>query len=325
MAARMNPVRFRFLLVLATGCSAADQVVTLNPFEVQETSDTSYGAVNSNSITRFNTELSHLPITADIFTDTFIQDSASTSVEQMIQTYSAGAGFTTGDPGGSAATSQPLDRNGNSGITLRGLSNTQEERDGFLPVTNSTGTGFTSTFDVDRAEIINGPQALLYGTGGGGGVINLVSKQARFDSPSTLTAQFQVDQYGDRMGQFDFGAGTDNVAARIAVLNQTVGGRRVNIGGPVDGYYVQLAARLFGKTTLRFNIEQTTYDRINSSNLTLTALSTANDARNGDYLHYLLATNQLQAAAGGASSGAGPIDNGLINWGNVDSYGGLWA
>ena len=247
------------------------------------------------------------------------------SVEDLVQAYSAGAGLTGSDPASGAATSQRGDRNGSTGITLRGLSNTMQERDGLIPVTNNTGTGFSSTFDVERVEVINGPQGLLYGTGGGGGVINLVSKQARFGAPTTLVAQFQVDQYGDRLGQIDYGAGTDRIAVRGSIINQTVGGRRQDIGGPVDGYFVQIAVRPFKTTTIRLNLEQTTYDRINSTNLTLAALSTSNDARNGDSLHYLLATNQIQAAANKGASGAGVIDNGFINWGNIDSYGGWWS
>src|SRR5262245_57821125 len=40
--------------------------IQLTPFEVRADSDLSYGALNSNSVTRFNTELQRLPISADI-------------------------------------------------------------------------------------------------------------------------------------------------------------------------------------------------------------------------------------------------------------------
>ena len=66
--------------------------VTLNPFEVKGDSDSSYGALNSNSITRFNTELDHMPVSADIFNEAFMKDIAATSVEDMVVGYSAGAG-----------------------------------------------------------------------------------------------------------------------------------------------------------------------------------------------------------------------------------------
>ena len=48
--------------------------VDLNGHEVVTTRDTSYGALNSNSISRFNMELLKAPVAADIFTEQFIQD-----------------------------------------------------------------------------------------------------------------------------------------------------------------------------------------------------------------------------------------------------------
>ena len=57
-----------------------DEAIRLNAFEVLATADTSYGALNSNSITRFNTELATMPVSADIFTKTFMDDVAASSV-----------------------------------------------------------------------------------------------------------------------------------------------------------------------------------------------------------------------------------------------------
>ena len=273
----------------------------MNPFEVQADQDNSYGALNSNSITRFNTELDKMPISADIYTQTFMNDVGATSVEAMIQTYSAGAGYSGADPGGSAATQQPGDRNGNAYLTLRGFQTPSMLRDAFMPVGSqgnpgSTGVGYTSNFDIERVETIQGPQALLYGQGGAGGVINIVSKEARLGQPAAGSIFYRIDQYGSKQGQFDYGVGTQDVAMRIAVLDQNVGGRRENIGGALGGYYAQLAVKLFNNTTVRVTTEGTTYNRINSNDSSFTALSTTNDSRNGDKLNYLLATNQ---ASGG--------------------------
>lgn len=315
----------------STASSRADQAVMLNPFEVQEDSDKSYGALNSNSITRFNTELSKMPISADIFDQTFMNDVGvgQLGIEGMIQEFTAGAGFATSDPGGSAASTQSGDRNGNSYIQLRGLSAPSMQRDGLMIVGSflnpgANGVGYSSTFDIDRVEVINGPQALLYGSGGAGGVINTVSKQARLGRAAFGSARFQVDQYGNKRVNLDYGIGNKTMALRLALEQGTVSGRRWNIGGPFEGYYGQLAFKPFKNTTIRLTTENTTFDRVNSQGLSLTAASTANDARNGQNLHYLLATNQILAAASGPS-GAGPILNGHVNWGNVDSLPGWQA
>ena len=181
------------------------------------------------------------------------------------------------------------------------------QRDGIIGFSGNTqtGVGLTSNFDIERIEIINGPQSLLYATGGAGGVlVNLISKQARLGAPAFGALSYQVDQYGNKLGQFDYGVGTNTVAIRLAVIDQSIGGRRVNIGGPASGYYAQLALKLFGNTVIRVNSEESTFTRMLPDNLALTAASTSNDARNGQFLNWLIATNQVNASATGAS-GAG--------------------
>jgi len=304
---------------------SSEEVVKLTPFDVQADSDKSYGAVNSNSITAFNTELDKLPISADIYDQAFMRDTASTSVESMIEQYSAGAGTAN-----TSGTYEAGDRGGN--LILRGLATTTFQRDGFMQIGSysnpgATGVGYTTNFDLERVEVINGPQALLYGGGGGGGVVDLVSKQARLGAPASGSVEFQINQYGGKLGQFDYGLGNDTVAIRVAVLDQSTAYSRVFVGGDLNGDYVQVAYRPFQNTTIRVTAEQTNYARINNNNgkLTLSAASTTNDARNGNYISYLLASNQIGAAANGAASGAGPILNGTVNWGNVDSYAAWWS
>jgi hypothetical protein len=62
---------------------------------------------------------------------------------------------------------------------------------------------------------------------------------------------------------------------------------------------------------VRLTGEKMLYDKVqNMQSQTVTALSTANDARNGQTLHYLLASNQMQAAQRGAKW-MGVIGNGI--------------
>jgi outer membrane receptor protein involved in Fe transport len=301
-----------------------DEAIQLTPFEVVADSDRSYGAINSNSITRFNTELSRLPVSADILTETFMRDVGVTSVEEMITTFHAGSGMSYSDAG--SATTQPGDRNAESAVQIRGLYTPTMQRDGFLPLwtystSSTTGTGFTSNFDIERVELIKGPQSLLYGSGGGGGVINTVSKQARLGRAPFGSMSYKIDQFGSKSGQLDFGAGTKRFAVRLAAVKESTTSRRVDIGGQLEGYYAQIAVRPFKDTVVRVLGQQTDYDSTRSSNTTLNAQSAAFDARHGQYLHYLLATNQLERSASGPS-GAGTIANGHLNWNNVDSFAG---
>ena len=55
-------------------------IVVLSPFDVAADKDNSYGALNSNSVTRFNVELDKLPVTADIFNQAFMDDVGASTV-----------------------------------------------------------------------------------------------------------------------------------------------------------------------------------------------------------------------------------------------------
>ncbi len=43
-----------------------------------------------------------------------------------------------------------------------------------------------STANIERIEILKGPASVLYGRSAGGGVVNMVSKYANFDSKSSV-------------------------------------------------------------------------------------------------------------------------------------------
>lgn len=70
------------------------------------------------------------------------------------------------------------------GIVLRGFNADTSDiyRDGI----RDSGQIRRSTANIERIEILKGPASVLYGRSGGGGVINMVSKYANFDSKSTV-------------------------------------------------------------------------------------------------------------------------------------------
>ncbi|BET66790.1 hypothetical protein ASA1KI_17080 [Opitutales bacterium ASA1] len=312
----------------------AEPVVELSTFEVASDSDTSYEALNSASITRFNVEMKDMPVSADIFTQTLMRDVAASSIEDVVQGYSAGAGYAAADgSGGDAAGAQPGDRNANTYIQIRGMNTPVIQRDSFMPVgtfgnPGSTGVGRTDNFDLERVELINGPQALLYGGGGAGGVINVTSKQARFGTPGSLLSNprgyvlFRTDDFGTLRGEVDLGAGNDWFGVRVALLAEEAKTRRVNIGGETMGQYLQLAFRLFPgtvPTTVRVSGSFTQTERWLPRVITLNA---PGDTRHNHRLRYLLATGQAGATnpVTGAPYLRGAILDGNLNWDNVDSF-----
>lgn len=312
--------------------AAQETAVVLNPFLVPADRDTTYGALDSNSITGFDVPLSDLPLSADVFNAQLMKDLGLNSVEAVLK-LSAGVGYAGADPSTTAGY-QPGDIVSNSWITVRGLNTPVMTRDGFMPIgaygnTGSTGEGFTSNFDLERVEVIQGPQGLLYGGGGAGGVINTVSKQARIGQPTFGTLAFTVDQYGSKNATVDYGVSNDEMAVRLSFLDGDNRYNRVAIGGPIQGYYGQVAFLVAKNTTIRITGERTDYQRTANDTVGLDTdnASGAPYDRNGYNLHYLIATDQTGPVnpATGAPFPSGAIDNGFLNLGNADSYSGWWV
>ena len=303
--------------------------IELSPFEVRTDRDQSYGALNSNSLTRFNTELNKVSVSADIFTQDFMRDVSVTSVEELLSQYGAGTGLASSNPESDASQNQPGDRLGNLQVGVRGLSAGSVRRDGFTSVGSlanpgSTAVGVTSTFDIERVELIRGPQGLLYGSGGAGGTINVVSKRAQFNRRAG-NVTYRIDQYGSKQTVFDYNWGNDRIAFRLAVLDDDARYRRLYIGGKTSGYYGQLAVTLPFRTTLRLMAERTESDRINSTGLGQLKFDPAlQDPRMNHSLTYLLATNQTGAInpVDGRAYPGGPIANGKVTWENLNSWAG---
>ena len=297
--------------------TSQEQTVTLNPFEVQSDSDKGYSALNSNSITAFNTALDHTPVTADIMDQSFMDDMNITNVEMAVQSYDAGSQFSALSIA-NVSQDQPGDHVANGALKLRGNSIGGEQFNGLLmagALGNPGGTSFgeTSNYDLERIEILDGPQGLLLAGNGSGGVINLITKQARIGQPTFGSVSYRIDQYGTKYGTFDYGTSAGKIAVRIALVDGSSSSRRVNIGEKLVGQYVQLAAEV-GNTVFRVSLQQSVDTRLIQDYATIT--SSSGDpffGFNSYNLTYLLASHQT----------AGILNNNL-NWNNAQSFEGNW-
>jgi hypothetical protein len=311
---------------------SGDEVQQLSAFEVRAESDSSYGAMESNSITRFRTDLQKLPVTAEVFTETFMRDIAANSPEEMLLQY-GGAGMSTADAGAAGAfTTQPGDATSGAQINIRGLRATVH-RDGVLPATSQANgvVGTTSPFSTQAVEMTGGAQSLLYGDATGGGTVNLVSKQARF-SRESARFDYRIDQYGDKRAIFDENIGLDKIAIRVALTGNEIRYNRLNLGGPAYGAYVQFAVKLPLRSLLRISGQRTSAElnssvnngNVNNFLVTATGAQDTSDPRFSYALRYLVATNQL-----GPVSAAHPTDLRALytpglSLANVDSFRGWW-
>src|SRR5688572_28113503 len=173
------------------------ETIQLTPFEVKSDPDNSYGALQSNSLTAFSIDLEKMPATAQVFTSTFMDDIAVNNIQEMLANYTGTVGA---DPNntGAVINNLPGDRDGNGGgVGIRGLASGPPKRDGMTGLRTSfrSALGYNDNFSTERVELISGPQSLLYGAVGGGGVINMVSKRANFGQRRGIL-QTRLDQYG---------------------------------------------------------------------------------------------------------------------------------
>lgn len=297
-----------------------DDLIHLNPFEVRADPEHSYGAIDANSVTTFRIALGKIPATTMAFTQTFMDDVAEDSIQDLLGNYAGTVGADPNDAG--AALAMPGDRDGGGGsVGIRGLSVGPPKRDGFIGMrtVNRSALGYTDAFSIERVEVIEGPQSLLYGAVGGGGVINLVSKRALFASQSAL-AQTRFDQYGGKRAMLDYNLGTGRVAVRVAAVGEEKRNVRYNLGNDYYGLYAQVAFRLTEHTTLRIYGQRDS----NWGNVAYTPAAAdlnnflpTGDPRRGQDPRYLALTGQLADLRG-------KLWNGPVDYDHISSFGAWW-
>ena len=85
---------------------------------------------------------------------------------------------------------------------------------------------FRPLYNLEQVEVLRGPNALLFGRGGTGGVLNRVTKKARLDESFTAS-QVSADSLGEVGGQIDTNfVVTDTVAFRVNAMLERLDNHR---------------------------------------------------------------------------------------------------
>jgi catecholate siderophore receptor len=158
---------------------------------------TDYQTVAVKSATKTLTPLRDIPQSITVVTQQQIRDQLLTSLGDVVR-YVPGVTAHQGE-------------NNRDQIVMRGVSSSA---DFFLNGVRDDVQYYRDLYNLDRVEFLRGPNAMVFGRGGGGGVINRVSKEAGFAPLRELT--LQGGSYSNKRVAMDFDQPLDNkVAFRV--------------------------------------------------------------------------------------------------------------
>ena len=156
-----------------------ENVYELSPFVVDTSKDSGYTATNTLSGSRLNNSLLETPASISVLTLEFLEDIGATDLKDAVE-YSMNAGNDIGGGGAQVGASTGNGVVGNPyNIQIRGYRNAVATRDYFPTVLAS------ESFNIDRIEVARGPNSMVFGVGGPGGIINTTVKSALLGSSIT--------------------------------------------------------------------------------------------------------------------------------------------
>src|SRR5688572_28264856 len=202
-----------------------------------------YLADRSRTAMKTDTALIDVPQSVTVVTRDLIQDQLMQSLADVAR-YVPGAGMAQGE--GNRDT-----------IILRGNSSTS---DFFLDGVRDDIEYFRDLYNVDRVEVLKGPNAMIFGRGGAGGVVNRVSRQANWEAVREMS--LQGGSYDNKRATFDLGDGmTENVAARLAGVYEDSESYRDGVDLQRMGFNPTVAISVGESTLIRLSYEYFDYDR----------------------------------------------------------------
>ncbi len=177
-----------------------EETINLPQFTITETAANPYQSRQALSASRVAMDIQDIPQTISVVTSDFIKDSMSTRMLDAAK-YVTPIVESTLPYGG--------DR-----YTIRGFSVSAEFIDGTM-ISGADGYSMSlGTYNIERMEIIKGPNAILVPGGSPGGVMNPITKAPIFGKNQAST-ELTLGHYSDRVASFDINRsfGKDGKAA----------------------------------------------------------------------------------------------------------------
>jgi catecholate siderophore receptor len=163
--------------MLATPAWAADASAEQGETIVVTGQRDEYGVKSTSTATRTNTDIKDIPQALTVISESQIEDQQLRSIADVLY-------FVPGATPGTGEANRDQ-------ITLRGNNTTA---DFFVNGIRDDVQYFRDFYNVDRIEVLKGPNAMIFGRGGGGGIVNRVTKRSSLGEYRQLIGS--VDSYG---------------------------------------------------------------------------------------------------------------------------------
>lgn len=151
-----------------------DETISLSVFEVTTERDIGYQSTNAAEATRMDTPLQNIPMNVTIYNQQMIDDLLATDTSQLL-----------------AFEASSVVRTENDGFLSRGFSSVGTSFvNGFA---QTTGFGSQPLANIERVEVLQGPAAVLFGSGGYGATFNRITKQPKATRATTFRTTVSDD------------------------------------------------------------------------------------------------------------------------------------
>ncbi len=204
-----------------------------------------YAATNSVSATKTDTPLIDVPQSISVVTRQQLDDQAQHSIADVLRYV---PGTTVGQGEGNR-----------DQITIRGQNSTA---DFFVDGVRDDVQYYRNLYNIERIEVLKGPSALIFGRGGGGGVINRVQKAPSAETQfAGLTASFNSFDNWDVAADVNTPL-SENAALRVNAFYENLNNHRDAFGGERYAINPYLAAELGRGWRVGLSYEYVKDDRV---------------------------------------------------------------
>lgn len=203
-----------------------------------------YLSVNQSNSVKTPTPIIDVPQSLSIVTAEQITERGFTSIGDIID-YTPGVNTSQGE-------------GHRDSVVFRGVRSTA---DFYIDGNRDDVQYYRALYNIEQVEILRGPNALLFGRGGTGGILNRVTKKAQL-ADDFAGYKLGVNSFGGVSGELDTNVvTTDNSAVRINAMVEHLEGHRDFYDGDRIGFNPTARVKLSDVTLLDLSYEYVNHER----------------------------------------------------------------